>query len=334
VRVAVIQAAPVVMDREATVDKVGRLIDAAAAQGARLILFPEAFIPAYPWGIRFGTRVGGRTIEGRRAWARYWANSLDVPGPATEAVGRAARRAQAYVALGVIERDQAYSRGTLYCTLLYFGPDGSLLAKHRKLMPTAAERYLWGQGDGSTLPVISTPFGRLGGLICWENYMPLARMSMYAKGVEIYAAPTADSRDSWQATIRHIACEGRCFVLSSCQFVTKDLYPQDFETRDELEGAPEVLSRGGSAIVGPLGDYLAGPLFAQEGILVADLDLSQVVQGKFDFDVAGHYARPDVFRMLVNEQPAPPVQTAEWGPETEATPPQSANMRQRWGDTR
>ncbi len=324
VRAAVVQAAPVLMDREATVERVGRLIGEAAGRGARLVLFPEAFIPAYPWGVRFGTRIGGRTVEGRTAWARYWANSVDVPGPVTEAIGRAARRAQAHVAIGVIERDQTYSRGTLYCTLLYFGPDGSLLAKHRKLMPTAAERYMWGSGDGSTLPVLTTPFGRLGGLICWENYMPLARMSMYAKGVEVYVAPTADSRDSWQATIRHIACEGRCFVLSACQFVTKDMYPADFETRDELDEAPDVLSRGGGAIVGPLGDYLAGPLFGEQGILVADLDLAQVVQGKFDLDVAGHYARPDVFRLVVNELPTPPVQTAEWGPETETTLPKSA----------
>lgn len=320
VRVTVAQAAPAVMDREATTEKVVRLVDAAAAQGARLVLFPEAFVPAYPWGVRFGTRVGGRTAEGRKAWARYWANAVDVPGPVTGAIGSAARRAQAYVAIGVIERDQTFSRGTLYCTLLYFGPDGGLLAKHRKLVPTAAERYIWGSGDGSTLPALETPHGRLGGLICWENYMPLARMSMYAKGVQIYLAPTADSRDSWQATIRHIACEGRCFVLSACQFVTRGMYPADFEVRDELEGAPEVLSRGGSAIVAPLGDYLAGPLFGQEGILVADLDLGLVVQGKFDFDVAGHYARPDVFRLLVNEQPAPPVQTARWGGDTGSHP--------------
>ncbi|MDQ7840347.1 MAG: carbon-nitrogen hydrolase family protein [bacterium] len=312
VRAAVVQAAPVVMDREATIEKTSRLIDAAAEEGARLILFPEAFIPAYPWGLRFGTRVGGRTVEGRKAWARYWANAVEVPGPATEAIGQAARRAQAYVAIGVIERDQTYSRGTVYCTLLYFGPDGRLLAKHRKLMPTAAERYIWGGGDGSTLPVLETPYGRLGGLICWENYMPLARMSMYAKGVELYLAPTADSRDTWQATIRHIACEGRCFVLSCCQFVTREMYPADLEVLDELSESPEILSRGGSAIVGPLGEYLAGPLFGQEGILTADLDLGQVVQGKFDFDVAGHYARPDVFRLLVNEQPMPPVQSVSW----------------------
>lgn len=316
VRVAVVQAAPAVMDREATTEKVVRLVDGAAAQGARLVLFPEAFVPAYPWGVRFGTRVGGRTAEGRKAWARYWANAADVPGPVTDAIGSAARRAQAYVAIGVIERDQTFSRGTLYCTLLYFGPDGGLLAKHRKLVPTAAERYIWGSGDGSTLPVLETPHGRLGGLICWESYMPLARMSMYAKGVQIYLAPTADSRDSWQATIRHIACEGRCFALSACQFVTRGMYPADFEIRDELEGAPEVLSRGGSAIVAPLGDYLAGPLFGQEGILVADLDLGLVAQGKFDLDVAGHYARPDVFRLLVSEQPMPPVEAARWGSDT------------------
>ncbi len=310
VRAAVVQAAPVIMDREATLEKTCRLIDAAASRGARLILFPEAFIPAYPWGLRFGTRVGGRTSQGRAAWARYWANAVEVPGPGTDAIGEAARRAGAYVAIGVIERDQTFSRGTVYCTLLYFGPDGRLLGKHRKLVPTAAERYIWGGGDGSTLPVLDTPHGRVGGLICWENYMPLARMSMYAKGVEIYLAPTADSRDSWQATIRHIACEGRCFVLSCCQYATASMYPDDLEVRDELSGMPEVLSRGGSAIVGPLGDYLAGPLFGEEGILTADLDLEQAVQGKFDLDVAGHYARPDVFRLVVNERPMPPVETA------------------------
>lgn len=321
VRAAVVQAAPVLMDREATTAKVTRLIGEAAAQGARLIVFPEAFIPAYPWGVRFGTHIGGRTQAGRQAWARYWANAVDVPGPSTETIGAAARQAQAYVALGVIERDQTYSRGTLYCTLLYFGPDGRLLAKHRKLMPTAAERLIWGSGDGSTLPSLATPYGRLSGLICWENYMPMARMAVYGKGVDLYVAPTADSRDAWQATIRHIACEGRCFVLSCCQYATKDMYPTDFELAEELASAPEVLSRGGSAIIAPLGDYLAGPLFGQEGILVADLDLALVAQAKFDFDVTGHYARPDVFRLLVNEQPAPLVQTVRWGPAAEADAP-------------
>ncbi|MDP3046668.1 MAG: carbon-nitrogen hydrolase family protein [Chloroflexota bacterium] len=307
VRVAVVQAAPVIMDWRATVEKAARLTAEAAARGARLVLFPEAFVPAYPWGLRFGTVVGGRTLAGRRTFARYWANAIDVPGPATQALGRAAKEAGAYLAIGVIERDTTYSGGTLFCTLLYFGPDGRLMGKHRKLKPTAAERYIWGEGDGSTLAAYPTAFGGIGGLICWENYMPLARMAMYAAGVDIYLAPTADSRDTWLATIRHIACEGRCFVLSSCQYVTKDMYPADLEVREELDGAPDTLSRGGSAIVSPLGSVIAGPLYDAEGILTADLDMDEIPQGRFDLDVVGHYARPDVLRLIVNQDPQPPV---------------------------
>jgi nitrilase len=230
-----------------------------------------------------------------------------VPGPDTEILGAAAREAQVYLAIGVIERDSQFSHGTLFCTLLYFGPDGQLLGKHRKLKPTAGERLIWGEGDGSTLPVFSTPFGKLGGLICWENYMPLARTAMYGKGVEIYLAPTADARDTWHATLRHIACEGRCFVLGCNQFVTKEMYPPDLEGIEDLAGQPEVLCRGGSAIISPLGDVLAGPLYGEEGILFADLDLGEVARGKIDFDAVGHYARPDVFQLIVNERPAPPV---------------------------
>jgi nitrilase len=307
VKVAVVQAAPVLFNREATVTKVCRLIQDATAQDPRLILFPEAFIPAYPRGLSFGSVVGARTPAGRRTWERYWANAIEVPSPATKAIGAAAREAGAYVAIGVIERDSQFSRGTLYCTLLYFGPDGQFLGKHRKLKPTAGERLIWGEGDGSTLPVFPTPFGIIGGLICWENYMPLARMAMYSKGVEIYLAPTADARDTWQATMRHVACEGRCFVLGCNQFVTKEMYPQDLEGIEDLTGQPEVLCRGGSTIISPLGEELAGPLYGQEGILYADLDLGEVARGKLDFDVVGHYARPDVFQLMINERPAPPV---------------------------
>jgi nitrilase len=209
--------------------------------------------------------------------------------------------------VGVIERDRDFSGGTLYCTLLYFGPDGRLLGKHRKLKPTAAERLIWGEGDGSTLTAVPTEFGTVGGLICWENYMPLARMAMYAKGVGIYLAPTADARDSWQATLRHIACEGRCFVLGCNQFVTKAMYPGDLVGVEDLADQPDVLCRGGSVIVGPLGDVLAGPLFGEEGILTADLDLGEIPRSRFDFDVVGHYARPDVFQLTVNDKPMPPV---------------------------
>ncbi len=307
VKVAVIQAAPILFDREATTAKACRLIQDASAQQANLILFPEAFIPAYPRGLSFGTVVGSRTPAGRRTWEKYWSNAIRVPGPETDALGAAAREAGAYLAVGVIERDSQFSQGTVYCTLLYFGPDGALLGKHRKLKPTAGERLIWGEGDGSTLPVFSTPFGKVGGLICWENYMPLARMAMYSKGVDIYLAPTADARDTWQATLRHIACEGRCFVLGCNQFVTKQMYPQDLDGIEDLAQQPDVLCRGGSAIISPLGEVLAGPLYGEEGTLYAELDLGEVARGRFDFDVAGHYARPDVFRLIVNERPNAPV---------------------------
>lgn len=306
-KVAVVQAAPVFFNREATIEKTCTLILEAAAQDAKLILFPEAFIPAYPRGLSFGTVVGNRSAAGRRTWQRYWANAVDVSGPAIETLGEAARQAGVYLAIGVIERDNQFSQGTLYCTLLYFGPDGQLLGKHRKLKPTGAERLIWGEGDGSTLTVIETELGKIGGLICWENYMPLARMAMYSKGVELYLAPTADARDTWQATLRHIACEGRCFVLGCNQFLTKDMYPSDLEVLDELDEQPDVMCRGGSVIISPFGEVLAGPLFDQEGMLFAELDLSEVVRAKFDFDVVGHYARPDVFQLVVNEKPAMPV---------------------------
>jgi len=306
-KVAVVQAAPVLFDRDASIEKACRLTAEAAAQGARLILFPEAFIPAYPRGLSFGTVIGSRSPAGRRTWERYWANSVTIPSPAIDALAAAARRARAYLAVGVIERDSQFSGGTLYCTVLYFGPDGRLLGKHRKLKPTAAERLVWGEGDGSTLTVFDTEFGRVGGLICWENYMPLARMALYAKGIELYLAPTADSRDTWQATLRHIACEGRCFVLGCNQYVTKSMYPADLPGIEDLAGQPEVMCRGGSAIVSPLGEIVAGPLFDEEGILYAELDLAEVARAKFDFDVVGHYARPDVFQLHVNEQPLAPV---------------------------
>jgi nitrilase len=311
VTVAVVQAAPILFNRDATLAKACGLIADAARQGARLVLFPEAFIPAYPRGMGFGAVVGNRSPEGRLAWQLYWENSVEVPGPAADILGTASREAGVYLAIGVIERDSRFSGGTLYCTLLYFGPDGRLLGIHRKLKPTGSERLIWGEGDGSTLTVIRTEFGRVGGLICWENYMPLARMAMYAKGVDIYLAPTADARDSWQSTLRHIACEGRCFVLGCNQFVTKHMYPQQIRDSGELDDQPDVICRGGSAIVSPMGEVLAEPLFGQEGMLVKEIDLAQVVRARYDFDVVGHYSRPDVFRLIVDEKPMEPVQTRD-----------------------
>lgn len=313
VKVAVVQAAPVLFDREATVEKACRLIREAATEGAQLILFPEAFIPAYPRGLSFGMVVGARSPEGRRTWQVYWENAVEVPSAVTKELGSAVRETGVYLAMGVIERDSQFSGGTLYCTLLYFGPDGQVVGKHRKLKPTGAERLIWGEGDGSTLPVLETEFGRIGGLICWENYMPLARMAMYSKGVEIYLAPTADARETWEATLRHIACEGRCFVLGCNQFVTRDMYPASLPGIGELSEQPEVMCRGGSAIVSPLGEVLAGPLYNGEGILFAELDLTEIVRGKVDFDVVGHYARPDVFQLIVNELSALPVRSKQEG---------------------
>ena len=308
IKAAVVQTGSVFFDHDASVDKVCRLIGQAAGQGGQLIVFPEATIPGYPKGLSFGTVVGMRKPEGRRLWQKYWANAVEVPGPATKMIGQAAREAKAYVAIGVIERDSQFGRGTLYCTLLYFGPDGQLLGKHRKLKPTAAERLIWGDGDGSTLTVIETPIGRIGGLCCWENYMPMARMALYGKGVEIYVAPTVDDRDSWQPSMRHIAFEGRCYLLGCCQYFTKSIYPDEVDELDEVADLPDVLCRGGSAIISPMGEVLAGPLFDEEGILTADLDLGEVTRARYDFDVAGHYARPDVFQLHVNERPMPPVE--------------------------
>jgi nitrilase len=309
---AVVQAAPVAFDVDATLGKVERLAADAAAGGASLVVFPEAFVSCYPRGITFGATVGSRTPEGRAWFRRYWESSVDVPGPVVERLGAIAREQGIHLVIGVIERDG----GTLYCTALFLGPDGALLGKHRKLMPTAAERLVWGQGDGSTLPVFDTPAGRLGAVICWENYMPLLRMAMYAKGVQVWCAPTADARDTWIATMQHIACEGRCFVLSANQFATRGDYPDDYPL-DEDGGDPgAVLCRGGSVIVSPLGEVLAGPVVDGEAILRAEIDLDQVTEGKYDFDVVGHYARPDVFRLSVNEAPAPVMV-----PTREAPPP-------------
>jgi predicted amidohydrolase len=301
---AVVQAAPVAFDLDATLDKVARLAAEAAGQGARLAVFPEAFVSCYPRGMDFGTVVGARTPHGREWFRRYWESSIDVPGPAVDRIAAVARRHHLHLVIGVIERDG----GTLYCTTLVFAPTGECLGKHRKLMPTGAERLVWGAGDGSTMPVFDTDVGRLGTVICWENYMPLLRMSMYAKGIQVWCAPTADARDTWTASMRHIACEGRCFVLSANQFARRSDYPDDYP----IAGNPEpdaVLCRGASMIVSPLGEILAGPATDGEQILLADIDLDQIIEAKYDFDVVGHYARPDVFRLIVNDAPTPAVTT-------------------------
>lgn len=299
-KVAVAQAAPVGYDLEATLGKLQSMTREAASRGARLVLFPEAFIGAYPRGLSFGATVGNRSAEGRDEFRAYWEAAIDVPGPVTARLGQIAQERHVYLVVGVIEREG----GTLYCTVVFIGPDGALLGKHRKLMPTGSERLVWGFGDGSTMPVFDTPLGRMGAVICWENYMPLMRAAHYAKGIQIYLAPTADGRDTWLATVRHIAVEGRCFVLSCNQFARGADYP---ERRTQGEEATKVLSRGGSCIISPLGEILAGPDYEGECILTAELDLGDIARGKFDFDAVGHYARPDVFRLVVDETARPAV---------------------------
>lgn len=300
-KVAVVQAAPVLFDLEQSLAKTYELLQKAADTAAKLVVFPEAFLSAYPRGLSFGSVVGSRTEAGRDLWKLYWQNSVEVPGKTTELLASWAKKFSIYLAMGVTERDT--TNGSLYCSLLYFSPEGVLIGKHRKLKPTAAERVIWGEGDGSTLKTYDTPFGKMGGLICWENYMPLARTALYTQGVQIYIAPTADARDTWQATMRHIALEGRCFVIGCNQYVTKSMYPDEIAALPEMEAQPEVMSKGGSVVVSPLGQVLAGPLYDQEDLLVVTLALDEIVRSKLDFDPIGHYSRPDVFDFKVKHPP-------------------------------
>jgi len=230
ISVAVIQSAPVLFDLQGTLSKVEELMQ--KADGAELMLFPEAFVSVYPRGLSFGTVVGSRSAEGRQLWQRFWDASITEGDEAFLRLGEMAKKYQTLLAIGVNEKDLV--SGTMYCSLFYFGPAGEFLGKHRKIKPTAQERVIWGEGDGSTLTTLNTAYGRVGGLICWENYMPLARMAMYQKGVQIYLAPTADARLSWQSTLQHIALEGRCFVLAANQWVTRDMYPKDLQASEEL----------------------------------------------------------------------------------------------------
>ncbi len=299
VTAAAVQAAPVFLDRDATVEKAVILTKEAASNGAELIAFPEAFVPTYPdWVWRMKPWGDGEWYE------RLLDQAVVVPGPATEALAKAAHRARAYVAIGINERDGA----TLYNTVLYFGPDGALLGKHRKLMPTGGERLVWGQGDGSTLSVFDTPFGRIGGLTCWENYMPLARYAMYAQGIDVYIAPTWDNSDMWVPTMRHIAKEGRLHVVSVTFCLRGSDVPGDLPGRDDLYGGDDDwMARGNSCIIGPEGDLLAGPLEGEEGITYAELDIEAARRSRRQFDPIGHYARSDVFRLIVDTEAKPPT---------------------------
>jgi len=311
VKVAAVQAAPVLLDRDETIGKVVALAEKAATEGARLVAFPEAFVPGYPDWV---WRTRPWDAEATDLYARLFDQAVTVGSPATDVLAETAQRLRIWLSVGVDERDEAGS--TIYNTLLHFAPDGSLAGRHRKLMPTGGERLVWGMGDGSTLKVIDTGFGRLGGLICWENYMPLARTALYAQGVDVYLAPTWDNSDVWVPTLRHIAREGRTYVIGVTSCIRAADLPADLPGRAALYHDPaggdggdrdDWLSRGNSAIIGPGGEVLAGPLIGEEGILYAEIDATQARSARQQFDPVGHYNRPDVFRLHVDTSPRPAV---------------------------
>lgn len=296
-KVSAVQAGSILFDTPATMVRFETLLARAAKDQPDLVVFPEAFIGGYPKGHHFGAPVGSRSDEGREWFRRYFESAINVPGPETDRMAKLAKKHGTDIVVGVIERDG----GTLYCTALCFSKKGRLIGKRRKLMPTAAERLIWGFGDGSTLDIFDAPSGKISTVICWENFMPALRLSQYAQGVELYCAPTVDDRESWSALMRTIALEGRCFVISASQYFTKADTPDDYKpvqgTADET-----VLINGGSVIVSPLGEILAGPVFGEEVIISAEIDMNDIARGKYDFDVTGHYARPDIFQLQVNSK--------------------------------
>jgi nitrilase len=297
VRVACVQAEPVILDRAGTLDKLATLTAEAKAAGAGLVVFPETFVAAYPSSAWAKHLAGWSDPRAKGAFAMLAHESVEVPGPAADRLGEIARDNEVWLVTGVNERDPS-NPGTLYNALLYHSPDGELVVHHRKLVPTNHERLIWGQGDGGGLRAVQTPIGRIGGLICWENYMPLARFSLYESGVEIYIASTADDGDDWQATLVHIARESRSFVVAPAHFQRAGSYPDAFPLKDELASL-DVLGRGGSAILAPDGSYLAGPMYGEEGILYADLEPQRLDEERQRFDPAGHYHRPDVLELKV-----------------------------------
>lgn len=307
IRAAVVQDAPRAFDAATSCAKAIERMEQAADSGAAIVVFPEVFLSGYPKGLDFGARVGWRTDEGREWFRRYSEGAIKIPGEETARLCEAAARCRQTVVIGITEQ----VGGTLYCTALYVGPEGKILGRHRKVMPTALERLIWGSGDGSTLAAVETPQGKLGAAICWENYMPLLRMSLYAQGVELYAAPTVDDRDSWIATMRHIALEGRCFVLAAAPFMRRGDFPADYP--DGLDpDLQRVVIRGGSCILNPLGQFLVGPVYGEAKILLADLDRADLTRARLDFDAVGHYARPDLFQLRVNTAEVKPCNFGDY----------------------
>ena len=299
IKVCLIQDSPIFFNKEKTIIKVEGLTKQYAKEGCELIVFPETFIPGYPRGFSFGARIGSRTNEGRILYSEYYKNSIDIESEDLKRLEQLAISQNVYLVIGITEKEN--TNGSLYCSMLYISPNDGLLGVHRKIKPTGTERIIWSEASGDSLVTFQTKIGKLGGLLCWENYMPLARMSMYKKGVEIYIAPTADSRNEWISTMKHIALEGRCFVLGCNQYFTKSMYPKKYQSL--VKDDPENICRGGSVIVSPLGKIIEGPLFDKSGVLIAELNLEEINLSKLDFDVIGHYSRNDIFQFNILNQP-------------------------------
>jgi len=300
-RVAVVQAAPILFDKKATTEKVVNIIKEAGSKGAELIVFPESFIPCYPLGLTFGFTVGQRDEAQRDDWKVYYDNSVVVPGEETKMIGEAAAEAKAYVSIGMTERDETHC--SLYCTNLIFSPEGELVYHHRKIKPTGAERFIWAdnQDKDKHFPIIDTPFGKMGSLICWENYMPLARVALYKRGVAMYLAPNTNNNLEWHDAIKHIAVEGHVYVFHANMYVTKDMYPDYFHCPDEYAKLPDVPLTGGSCIVDPFGHYINEPVWNKEAIIYADIDPNEVPRSRMEFDATGHYSRDDLLELVIHD---------------------------------
>jgi nitrilase len=299
IKVGLVQESPVFFNKGETISKIARLTKTYAREGCDLLVFPESFIPGYPRGFTFGATIGSRSEKGRKLYAEYYENSINVNGEDLKKLESISKKHKIYLVIGVTEKDDI--SGSLFCSMLYISPTSGLLGTHRKIKPTGTERIIWAEASGESLTTYQTKIGKLGGLICWENYMPLARMSMYRKGVEVYIAPTADAREEWTSTMQHIALEGRCYVLGCNQYFTKAMYPENY--RSLVHDEPEAMCRGGSLIVAPNGKIIAGPLYDKAGVLMAEIDLEEIKLNKLDFDVIGHYARNDIFKFEVKDQP-------------------------------
>ena len=297
--IAIVQAAPIMFNKDACVEKVLRYLDECADHGAELVVFPELFIPCYPFGLTFGFRVGSRDQGGREDWKKYYDNSILAEGPEMRRIVNKAMERQIYVSVGYSEREAL--NGTLYNSNMMIAPDGTAM-NHRKLKPTGSERVVWGDADRDYFPVMETPWGPMGNLICWESYMPLARVALYQKSITLYISPNTNDNPEWQHTIRHIAIEGHCYLVNCNMFFTREMYPEDLNARDEIAKLPDIACRGGSSVIDPFGHPITETLWDMEGVIYAVLDMQKVPASRMEFDACGHYSRPDVLKLSVDEQ--------------------------------